>query len=445
MGQVKWIIRAALCAALLLGVYCNEERVYKMPDYNIVRQNDGSRFFFPYIVQVPGFIRDVFPVPVKDAVGTINLNNAITIVKFKGDTTPDLDVVAKNFLDEVDGDFDFGFCPVFSDEMIVYTQTRWAVVADVKTGKVQTPVLTMSLDDYIIGIRSLDTASNKFLVVRATPGNNDYDKILHVMQYNDEKFTSLGEIKAGCWANNYDTPWLVHAKKIITYDSTANKLLCHDADLKPSTHPFVEIFNRKSGTFRKLKEMVIHPTLPFGLVVEEGKDLDWKQINAMPLNEETDKIKRALYKQQEIHALYLLRWDTNDTEKQYIPIHTGTFSLLPPLKVKKYGHFSFSPNGDWLVFGHEDLKEDEFGNFIGGKHHPFFIGLPVDEKKPFLFGDPLFLGRTMKPDAEYKTSAWTTDPTAFVAADGFAMYKWDLGRSHLAPVVTSPGKPISLE
>jgi hypothetical protein len=192
--------------------------------------------------------------------------------------------------------------------------------------------------------------------------------------------------------------------------------------------------------------MVIHPALPFGLVVEVGKDIDKSKLDKFPMGSAArSALHDSLLDIREIHALYLIRWDTQDTEKQYIPLHTDTFSLLPPLKVKSYGHFAFSPKGDWLVFGHEDMKEDDFGNLIGGKHHPFFIAIPVDEKKPFFFGEPLFLGRTLKPDAQYKTSAWTTDPTAFVAADGYGMYKWDLGRSHLARVVTSPGKPISLE
>src|SRR5690606_28159047 len=105
-------------------------------------------------------------------------------------------------LSEVTGDFDFGYCPVFSDEIIAYTQTRWAVVANIKTGKVISPVLTTSLDDYIIGISSLDTAKNLFLTVRATPGRNDYDKYLHVMALEIKKFIDVGSIKAGCWAVN---------------------------------------------------------------------------------------------------------------------------------------------------------------------------------------------------------------------------------------------------
>ncbi len=425
------------CLTALFLLNCYNERMYKMPDYNLINQKDG-KVFFPYSIPVKEPISEIFPVPVENAIGTIDFNNAITIIKFNGDTKPDYDIVARNFLSEVTGDFDFGYCPVFSDEIIAYTQTRWAVVANIKTGRVETPVLTKSLDNIIGGIASLDTARNLFVVDLRTPaGRAGSHKILHVMKHENKKFVSLGSIPAGI-DGGYSQPWIVHDRKIITYDSSANRLLCHGTDLKPVTHPFVEIFNRNNEKFRKLKEMIIHPTLPFGLVVEIGKDLDWNTINDMPLNEETDQIKRALYKQQEIHALYLLRWDTPDTNKQYIPIHTNVFSLLSPLVVEQYGRFSFSPDGKWLVFGHEDLSRDARGRLFGGTQRPFFVALPVDEKKPFFFGEPVFMGRTSMKENDLTTTAWATNPTAFVAADGLLLYKWDLGNLHEARVLTTP-------
>ena len=423
----------------------NRKGGYKMPNYTIVNQK-GGKYFMPYPVIASGFVKTIFPVPVKNAVGTIDIDNSITVLKFQGDTIPDQDIVAKDFLGEVNGDFDFGFCPVFSDEWIVYTQTRWAVVANIKTGKVISPILTMSLDDLIGGIVSLDTAKNLFVVNKLTPAFEGSHQMLNIMHLENDRFISLGEINGGVdMGLTYKTPWLVNDRKIITYDSAANKLLCHGSDLRPSTHPFVEIFNRNSGKFRKLKEMVIHPSLPFGLVVEVGKDLDWNKLDKMPLTEKTRRIKDALYKQQEIHALYLLRWDTSDTSKQYTAIHTDALSMFPPLAVKQYSRFSFSPDGKWLVFGHEDMRQDDRGNFIGGLQNPFFVALPVDEKNPFFMGKPLFLGRTMHPDEVYTTSAWATDPTAFVAADGKCMYKWDLDNLYMARTVNTPDTLFPLE
>ena len=327
----------------------------------------------------------------------------------------------------------------------MYTQTRWAVVANIKTGNVRKPILTMSLDDIIGGIEPLDASNNIFVINKLIPDTRWSRQMLNVMKYDNGKFIGSGEIDAG-GTFPFKRPWIVHDRKIITYDSAANKLLCHDADLKSSTHPFVEIFNRNSSNFRKLKEMIIHPTLPCGLVVEIGKDLDWEKIFAMPLNDETDKIKRALYKQQEIHVLYLLRWDITDTKKQYIPLHTDTLSLLPPLAVKQYGRFSFSPDGKWLVFGHEDMATDQYGNLgPGGRRQPFFVALPVDENNPFFFGEPVFMGRTFNKYNNVTATAWTTDPISFVAADGDCLYKWDLGKLQEARTVTTPDTLFPLE
>ena len=415
-----------------------------MPDYNIINQK-GGKYFFPYNVPLKEPISEIFPVPVKDAVGTLDFDNAITILKFRGDTTPDYDIVAKNFLAEVVGDFEFGYCPVFSDEIIAYTQTRWAVVANIKTGKVKTPILTMSLDDMIGGIVPLDTSKNLFVINKLIPAKEGSRQKLNVMRYDNGKFIGLGEIDAGGDVP-LKQPWIVHDRKIITYDSAANKLLCHDADLKPSTHPFVEIFNRNNGKFRKLKEMIIHPTLPFGLVVEIGKDIPIKELEKLPAGSpERSKLLDSLAEISEIHALYLLRWDTSDTNKQYIPLHTDTLSLIAPFAAKQYGRFTFSPDGKWLVLGHEDMSKDDRGNFYGGKWQPFFVALPVDEKKPFFFGEPIFMGRTLIKENNLTTTAWATDPTAFVAADGLGLFKWDLGKLYAARTLTTPDTLFPLE
>ena len=206
---------------------------------------------------------------------------------------------------------------------------------------------------------------------------------------------------AGIDATVYSTPWIVHDRKIITYDSAANKLICHNADLKISTHPFVEIFNRNNGKFRKLKEMIIHPTLPFGLVVEIGKDIDWKEVEKLPPSSAQDDLVSKLAKIREIHALYLLRWDTPDTNKQYIPLHTDTLSLIAPFAAKQYGRFSFSPDGEWLVFGHEDMGEDQYGNLGpgGSTSHSLLLSLWMRRNPSFWRAD--FWGQDLDKGKRY--------------------------------------------
>jgi hypothetical protein len=71
--------------------------------------------------------------------------------------------------------------------------------------------------------------------------------------------------------------------------------------------------------------------------------------------------------------------------------------------------------------------------------------MPVDQKNPLFLGEPIFLGRTLNPKQEFTTSAWATEPTSFVACDGMAMYKWDLGNLSAAKTVASPETVFPLD
>ena len=100
--------------------------------------------------------------------------------------------------------------------------------------------------------------------------------------------------------------WQLNNGNIFTYDSASNKLLCHTTELKKTTHPFAEIFNRNSGKFRKLKEFLIHPTLPFGIVAEIGKDIDWSNKKSwLPVMDRHERGAMARERQtdhQQMHA-----------------------------------------------------------------------------------------------------------------------------------------------
>ena len=198
----------------------------------------------------------------------------------------------------------------------------------------------------------------------------------------------------------------------------------------------MEIFNRNSGNFRKLKDFIIHPTLPFGIVVEIGKDVNWEKYRDMPLTRETDEFKDSLYSLEFIHALYLLRWDTSDEKKQFVPILTDSLSLIPPVHAGSYSGFQFSPDGSWMVF--RDETHDT--------RKPVFTALPIDSAAPLFFGEPLFLGRLLRENAIPRLTAWTTDPLGFVvSAEEYGLYKWDLGRVDMAKVVDTPTVIIPLE
>jgi len=393
--------------------YWNEKENKKMPEYHILIQEGNKKAFMPKTFVPKAPVKSIFPVPIKNAVGTIDLDNAITIMKFV-DGGLKYDIVAKDFLGEVTGAFDFGFCNVYSDEEIAYTQTRWMVIANLKTGKVISPVVTYDLYSFIPALRCISGKDRKFLLLREGPyGGEGTEDFLHIGCVIDaDSIADKGSIPAGVSPTGYKVPWQLHNNLIFTYDVDSNRISCHDDNLKPARHPFVDLFNRNSGKFRKIKEFVLHPNLPFAIVAEIGKDIPPNKIKNLPW-----EAVRILAQQREIHILYLLRWDTPDEKKQLTPILSDTLSLIPPISCKKYSHFEFSPDGSWLVFRDETVSEER----------PVFISLPVDPNAPLFFGEPLYLGRLMNGGIP-TTTAWTTDPLGFVVtAEEHGIWKWDLG------------------
>jgi hypothetical protein len=436
-------------SSVFSGNYETKKKGEKMADYHIFSQKNG-KFFLPYAVPTKYSIEKIFPVPVKNAVGTIDIKNQITIINFKGDEEPHYDAVAKNFLSEVNGDFDFDFSNVYSDDQIAYTQTRWAVIANLKKGKVVTPVITMSLDNYSGGIACLDYSKNMFVVNKLIPAHSGYSQRLNIVKLEGDEFKLIGEVNAGLKNAGYfkKTPWIVQDKKLISFDDPAKKMECHDAEMKEVTHPFVEIFNRNNQNFRRLKDMVIHPTLPFGLIIEVGNEVPQGELAKLPVHSlERSKLHDMYIDLRKLHTLYLVRWDTNDTNKQYIPIFSKILSLLPPIhpnSFEEYGDLTISPDGKWLVFSHKEEKEVEH-KFIGGRDDPFFIAVPIHEKYPLFFGEPVFLGR-LGPKPVYETVAtWATEPTALVAVNGRCICKWDLGNIRQATTVTIADTVYTLE
>jgi hypothetical protein len=203
---------------------------------------------------------------------------------------------------------------------------------------------------------------------------------------------------------------------LIAYDGERSKrMLCFDG-LNEAAHPFAEVFNRNAGKFRSLRDFALHPELPFGVIVEKGFYPDRDTRSAMS-NEERQNL--------DIHALLLLRWDTDEPDGQLTAIHQQLLHLSSYLGIKRMGlaYPSFSPDGKWFIIG--CFQYNMFDEV-------YFIAIPVDKKYPnFLDMDNL----TVLSSGERMTSAaWAADPSAFVAANsGMSLKKWDLGNLREAP------------
>lgn len=400
-----------------------------------IMQSNGKRSLFPIVVAIGKQIENIFAVPAEDAIGTIDIENAISFLEFD-DNKVKIKIIKKDFADEVSGEYDFSFMPVYSDEVIAYGQTRWMIFQNIKTKENKTEFIINNLDDLLGKITMLDSHHKVFVIETLKPhGFLGRDKVLLLAQFADKGFVVNREVYAGIKSNAYSEPWTTSAGKLFVYDNKARKIKVFDENGNPSTHPIQTIFENNREKFRQVKEILFHPELPFALIVEEGYDPDLEKFEKQIENKiitwnQYDSITDPLYKERDRHAIWLLRWDTSDEKKQLIPLMSKIGNLIKSIDAVTYcTNFQFSPNGKWLVFRDETPMR--------GKQSPVFISIPVSEELPYFLGEPLYLGKVLREGTmmEAKGTAWINEPTSFVVTDGLVLYKWELGDIDKARVI----------
>ena len=408
------------------GIVLEEE---VRPKRDVIFKN-GYRHFDPELLSPWASKKYIFPVPQPNAVGTVDeYRNGITFIEFDGGKRePETRVIAQNFSKSVYGQFDYRFSPNFSDDMIVYSKTRVAVIANVKTGEAFHAGFRLTSDDYMLGIRFLDPENNLLVVVKTIEKPTNYVDNLHIARIDGKRLVDLGEIMPHVDQCGGITPysfqsynnWLVHDRKILAYDAYNTKnMLCFNA-LEKITHPFAEVFNRNKDKVHELRDFVVHPTLPLGFAVESHYQ-DWTSL--------PKKERDLFFKTPFVLSNHLIRWNTDDPDEQFTTISPMLLPLASLFDVKHlaFAYPSFSPDGKWLVLG--CFKYNLFRS-------PYFIAIPVDSENPsFLNVEKLVvLGQV----SQLTSIAWSTAPTSLVVADGYTLYKWNLEEIDSARVITVP-------
>jgi hypothetical protein len=444
MGH-RWIL---ILLAILI-VACNHRPVYtlskedlkSMRERYIFNQN-GKKAYMPLLYGLKNYVFKIFSVPGSNQVGTLEFDNGFTLIEFRDEELA-YDLVVKDYEEEVYGDYKFSFAPVYSDDELIYGQNCRFHCINLKKRSIHTFDLfgniIKEIGDYFYRIE-FSGKQNLFLCEEQVSNYRDELKIIKMIDFSNSA-VEKGDLPAGVNTISYDQPWQYNQNVIFTYDSAANKLLCHTVELKPTTHPFAEIFNKNNKNFRKLKEFLVHPTLPFGVVVEIGKDWDSEKIDAIPI-EVFDSVIIPLEKERDRHAFYLIRWDTNDTNKQFVPIFTEPVSIIPGLHPKTYSDFQWSPDGEWLVFRDETQYEEWQDGTPTSEENPVFIALSIKTDNPLYIGEPLYLGKIMRENATPESSAWVQKPVSFVVSDGLVLYKWDLDTTNTATRINSPNDVV---
>ena len=382
----------------------------------------------PQVFCTGDFLEHIFSVPEPNAVGTNDIDNAISVLVFKDaneETKNAIEkhIVKKNFLDEVTGAFDFRYLPLWSNDEIAYSQSRGFIIANVKKKSVEIQTVCEGISSGDIGnVAVLDARKRIFvfeiLRPKGGPKGELWDsKTLRIVHFDKGEMQIVAEHEAGLKKISYSEPWFVHDGTIFIYRDNLTKLEAFDGQFKPINHPLSVAFAANNKGFRCLLESGIHPMLPFGIFIEIGKELDWKKFEQMP-SEVFEKVSPPLIEEQGRRSLLLFRWMQSDPKQQMIPIVTKVGSIWGNYKPIDYTAITFSPDGKWFVF--QDRSEDD--------KNPIFVAVPIDETNPIYLGKPIKLGKVMRPEAVGPTgTAWATNPTSFVMCDGVALYKWNLG------------------
>ena len=379
----------------------------------------GRRHFEPQMIDAgETSVHWIFPVPESNSVGTLDEHsNGIVFLKFGGFMAgPKSKVIAQDFSKEVYGSFDYQFSPNFSDNTIAYCKTRIAVVADVKTGEAFHAHCGLSMDDYLRGIRILDPQKNLFVLLKSIDedGASGWKDYLHIAELKGQKFVDTDwSMKIGETHHiSSDVPlsqtWFVHNKNLFVYDH--GQMLCIDGG-KSVSHPFSTLFNGDADNIGKVKDIAIHPKLPFGVIITEGAPM---------------------------YNIVVLRWDIADSKKK----QDGVISLakeLEPLKTLlddervRFAYQSFSPDGKWYVVGCITPETSD------ANKSPYFIAIPVISggtgRQNFLdVSNFVALGQVKN----MASIAWTSEPTSYVVSDGELLRKWDLNELPNARVFVMP-------
>jgi hypothetical protein len=425
------IIVIVLSGLLYLGYCITKETKHrntiaketnKMSD--IIMDYGDYEVMMPPEMYFPGDLcRYIFAVPEHNMVGTNELDNAVKLLEFKKDEQLKMHTVKKDFMEMVTGPFEFRFLPVWSDKEIAYTQSKALLIINIPEKKVEIHTISPGLyTGHIENLAVLNIEKRIFVFEIDNPDAEvqGFEKILKVIQFTNETFSVLAEHPAGKKTMTYTEPWFVYDKNIFLYNDRTTKIEAYDETFKTIKHPLADEFNNNQVEFRCIREIVIHPTLPFALIVEQGKWPTKEQLvkfDSLP-EDAQDSAREALYKEGRRTSLYLFRWKEHDVKNQFIPLLSIAGSIWNSYNpVNSYCNFTFSPDGKWVVFRDETESTDK----------PNFVAVPVSTDNPLYLGKPLKLGKVLRTDAyETRSSAWATKPLAFIVSDGKVLYRWEL-------------------
>jgi len=368
MNCLKHIGLTIICA-LLLTATAIAHGGKKMESKYLYEKNDVHEVISiqPQTFKIGGLFGgynhiSIFPVPQDNAVGSNSMGNAITIISFpKGKIGYD-----KYFRSAKDITGSGKYLPPISQDLIGFGQVRVFHLFDFKRKIHREYPIVFPVTQYIENIAIADARQRHFIFEiesqKENPKNSfDVDKSLQLVDLSGDtpKLTKeIPKVPGTTWTTTKDRVFLKRIKK--------EDLQVLDMNLEPAHHPLEDVVKIYREQF-EFSRIHIHPHFPFAIL--HGKQ-----------------------------GSVFICWDT--------------IKQTPPhLLTKLATHFSFSPDGSWVVF------KRRFG-----MDYKTYI-MPVSEKYPHYLGSPIMISNV---SFEAGQGAWTTNPTAFVGTVLDKIYRWDL-------------------
>jgi hypothetical protein len=310
----------------------------------------------------------LFYVPQDNAIGTNDIDNAITLLSFhKGKIHYDKHF--KNAVDDVEGGGEY--IPIVAPDTIGFGQSRRFLLYNFRTRDCREYQIVVSLEKTIEKIAIANAPRRHFIfeIEAGNPRSEDpWDITCHLllMDLSGKETRLIKEMNIG-----KGETWSVAYDRIFLYDIGKDQFRVLTTNFEPSHHPLADIIKHNKGKIN-FTRIYPHPILPFA-ILGAGKKYE-----------------------------VLVSWGEG-REKTPTRIYGENMAG---------GDFLFSPDGKWVVFT-DDGDLDNMKTYL----------MPVSEKYPHYLGTPILL---LNDNFNPNNCGWTTNPISFVGSSSNKLYRWEL-------------------
>ena len=304
----------------------------------------------------------LFSVPQDNAIGTNDLNNAITLLSFNKSRVT-FDKYFKNAFEQVGGGGEF--IPLISQEAIGFGQTRRFVIYNFRSKQHERYRIAASIDESIQKIAIADARQRHFIFEikeynKNSEDHHDYVTHLLLMDLSEKEAKQIKEMNKG-----KGVTWSVAFGKIFLYYIGKDQLQVLTTNFELSNHPLADAIKQNKGKIN-FTRIQTHPSLPFAI---------------------------------------LFAGDEGSTFISWTP------GKAPHRLFSGADQFSFSPDGKWVTFRCD--RTDPAKTYL----------MPVSEKYPNYLGSPILLSNNYFNANNF---GWTTNPISFVGSSLNKIYRWEL-------------------